>query len=68
MFAPNVDSLLEALEAAVKDGARRAAQRGRACREYARSMFAATKMALAYERLFLCVKNESFCGYPSEFD
>ncbi|KAM3331376.1 hypothetical protein ACQJBY_027408 [Aegilops geniculata] len=68
MFAPNVESLLESLEAVVQDGARRAAERGRACREYARSMFAATKMALAYERLFLCVKNETFCGYPSEFD
>lgn len=68
MFAPNVESLLERLEAVVEDGARRAAERGRACRDYAKSMFAATKMALAYERLFLCVKNETFCGYPSEFD
>ncbi|XP_062179839.1 uncharacterized protein LOC133884435 [Phragmites australis] len=50
------------LEAVVAEGARRAAQRGRACREYAESMFAAIKMALAYERLFLCVKNETFCG------
>jgi glycosyltransferase involved in cell wall biosynthesis len=68
MFAPNVESLLESLEAVVAEGARRAAQRGRACREYAKSMFAATKMALAYERLFLCVKNDTFCGYPAEFD
>jgi glycosyltransferase involved in cell wall biosynthesis len=68
MFAPNVESLLERLENVVAEGARRAAQRGRACREYAKSMFAATKMALAYERLFLCVKNETFCAYPAEFD
>jgi len=68
MFAPNAESLVESLEAVVAEGARRAARRGRACREYARSMFAATKMALAYERLFLCVKNETFCVYPAEFD
>ncbi|KAG8056009.1 hypothetical protein GUJ93_ZPchr0001g30043 [Zizania palustris] len=68
MFAPNVESLLERLEAMVQEGARRAAQRGRACRDYAKSMFAATKMALAYERLFLCVKNNTFCRYPAEFD
>ncbi|KAG2553921.1 hypothetical protein PVAP13_9KG628600 [Panicum virgatum] len=68
MFTPNVESLLESLEAEGAEGARRGARRGRACRDYARSMFAATKMALAYERLFLCVKNETFCAYPAEFD
>ncbi|GAB4836279.1 hypothetical protein Ancab_001194 [Ancistrocladus abbreviatus] len=64
MFAPNVESLLETLEAVVKEGPERLAQRGKACKEYAHSMFTARKMALAYERLFLCVKNESFCTYP----
>ena len=64
MFAPNVESLLEALEAVVEEGSERLAQRGQACREYATSMFTARKMALAYERLFLCIKNESFCTYP----
>ncbi|KAK6934831.1 Glycosyltransferase subfamily 4-like, N-terminal domain [Dillenia turbinata] len=64
MFAPNVESLLEALEQVVKDGAGRLAQRGNACRDYAISMFTATKMALAYERLFLCIKDEAFCMYP----
>ncbi|KAM1127402.1 uncharacterized protein LOC126625254 [Malus sylvestris] len=64
MFSPNVESLLEALELAVNEGPRRAAQRGKACREYANSMFTARKMALAYERLFLCIKNETFCTYP----
>ncbi|GMH11591.1 hypothetical protein Nepgr_013432 [Nepenthes gracilis] len=64
MFAPNVDSLLESLQVVVKEGPKRLAQRGKACRQYARSMFTATKMALAYEALFLCVKNESFCFYP----
>lgn len=64
IFSPNVQSLLEALELGVKEGSKRAAQRGKACRKYANSMFTARKMALAYERLFLCIKNETFCTYP----
>ena len=64
MFSPNVESLLEAMEQVVKEGRRRLAQRGKACRIYATSMFTATKMALAYERMFLCIKNETFCMYP----
>ena len=64
MFSPNVESLLEALQAVVKEGKERLARRGKACREYAISMFTATKMALAYERLFLCIKEDRFCNYP----
>jgi hypothetical protein len=54
---------LETLEAVAMEGSRRLAQRGKACRQYAASMFTARKMALAYERLFLCIKNETFCTY-----
>lgn len=64
MFSPNVESLLEALEAVVKEGPQRLARRGKACREFAASMFTAKKMALAYERLFLCIKDHTFCTYP----
>ncbi|XP_057761812.1 uncharacterized protein LOC130982013 [Arachis stenosperma] len=64
MFSPNVESLLEALEAVVTEGKERLARRGKACREYANSMFTARKMALAYERLFLCIKKDTFCSYP----
>ncbi|XP_057448788.1 uncharacterized protein LOC130740267 [Lotus japonicus] len=64
MFSPNVESLLEGLEAVVKEGQERLGRRGKACREYATSMFTATKMALAYERLFLCIKHDAFCTYP----
>ena len=64
MFSPNVESLQEALEAVVKEGPQRLARRGKACREYAAKMFTARKMALAYERLFLCIKDRSFCTYP----
>ncbi|WCJ20526.1 UDP-Glycosyltransferase superfamily protein [Euphorbia peplus] len=64
MFSPNVESLVESLEIAILDGSRRLQERGKACREYALSMFTAHKMALAYERLFLCIKNQTFCNYP----
>ncbi|KZV31714.1 hypothetical protein F511_00518 [Dorcoceras hygrometricum] len=64
MFSPNVESLYEKLELAVAEGSERLAQRGKACLDYATSMFTARKMALAYERLFLCIKNETFCMYP----
>ncbi|KAH6792240.1 UDP-Glycosyltransferase superfamily protein [Perilla frutescens var. hirtella] len=63
MFAPNVESLYEALELAAAEGAQRLAERGKACRKYAGSMFTARKMAMAYERLFLCIKNHTFCIY-----
>ncbi|MQL74890.1 hypothetical protein Taro_007245 [Colocasia esculenta] len=68
MFAPNAESLEDALESAVGEGPRRMAERGRACREYAAAMFTARKMAAAYERLFLCIKNETYCAYPLPFD
>lgn len=64
MFSPNVESLLEALDVVVAEGSNRLAERGKACRQYATSMFTARKMAIAYERLFLCMKNETFCTYP----
>lgn len=63
MFSPNVESLLESLEAVAKDGSERLAQRGKACQRYAASMFTAWKMALAYERLFLCIKDDTFCTF-----
>lgn len=64
MFSPNVESLVEALETVVAEGPRRLAQRGKACHKFAMSMFTAGKMALAYERLFLCIKNKTYCIYP----
>ncbi|KAK8935596.1 hypothetical protein KSP39_PZI013655 [Platanthera zijinensis] len=68
MFAPNAAAVQEAMEVAVREGKVRMAERGRACRKHAAAMFTARKMAMAYERLFLCIKNESFCRYPLEFD
>ncbi|KAK9095686.1 hypothetical protein Scep_027155 [Stephania cephalantha] len=63
MFSPNVESLLEVLELVVGEGKERLQRMGRACGEYARAMFDAEKMALAYERLFLCIKDAAFCQY-----
>lgn len=68
MFAPNVEELKEAMETVVKEGKRRLGERGVKCGEYARKMFTAKKMAMAYERLFLCVYNESYCRYPLMYD
>ncbi|KAL3818376.1 hypothetical protein ACJIZ3_004281 [Penstemon smallii] len=64
MFSPNVESLIESLESVVAEGSKRLSQRGKACQKYAASMFTAQKMAMAYERLFLCIKNQTFCMYP----
>ncbi|EPS73386.1 hypothetical protein M569_01368, partial [Genlisea aurea] len=63
-FTPNVDSLYGALELAAAEGKGRLRQRGMACRKYAEYMFSAEKMGMAYERLFLCLKNPIFCRYP----
>ncbi|KAD6454473.1 hypothetical protein E3N88_09179 [Mikania micrantha] len=67
MFSPNVESLVEALEAVVAEGPVRLARRGKACRRFASSMFTARKMALAYERLFLCIKNETMLWFTPTF-
>lgn len=64
MFAPNVEALTAVMEVAVAEGAERLAERGMKCKEYAAEMFTASKMALAYERLFLCIKDQRFCIFP----
>ncbi|KAB5534514.1 hypothetical protein DKX38_017600 [Salix brachista] len=56
-FSPNVKSFVEAIELTIRDGANVLQHKGMACREYALSMFTADKMASAYERFFLCMKN-----------
>ncbi|KAF2287305.1 hypothetical protein GH714_039591 [Hevea brasiliensis] len=67
-FSPNVKSFVEALELVIKDGPKVLNQKGLACKEYALSMFTATKMASAYERFFLCMKNTRYCQYPLPTD
>ncbi|CDP15823.1 unnamed protein product [Coffea canephora] len=67
-FSPNVESLVEALESAIKDGSRELQRKGKLCQRYAVSMFTASKMASAYERFFLCMKNSRYCQYPLTSD
>ncbi|KAJ0102899.1 hypothetical protein Patl1_04792 [Pistacia atlantica] len=43
-------------------------RKGMACKEHALSMFAANKMASAYERFFPCMKNTKYCHYPLHTD
>ncbi|GMH05595.1 hypothetical protein Nepgr_007435 [Nepenthes gracilis] len=63
-FSPNVNSLTEALEKVVGDGRTGLRRRGAACKEHAVALFTATKMASAYERFFLCMKDDQYCKYP----
>ncbi|KAF3788388.1 D-inositol 3-phosphate glycosyltransferase [Nymphaea thermarum] len=60
-FAPNVKSLTEAMESAIRDGRAELAGKGMTCKKYALSMFTARKMASAYERFFLCMKDVKYC-------
>lgn len=63
-FSPSVASLIGALERAIEDGREEMKKKGEACRSYGSAIFTANKMALAYERLFLCIKNQTYCQYP----
>ncbi|KAH0919352.1 hypothetical protein HID58_027012 [Brassica napus] len=67
-FSPNVRSLVETLDSVVSDGSRVLEMKGKACKDYAISMFTATQMASAYERFFMCMTNERFCRYPLPID
>lgn len=67
-FSPNVKSLVEAMETAIRDGVEVLERKGEVCKEYVGSMFTAEKMASAYERFFLCMKNDKYCQYPLPTD
>ncbi|KAL0306567.1 UNVERIFIED_CONTAM: hypothetical protein Sradi_6074000 [Sesamum radiatum] len=67
-FSPNVGSLVEALNLAIRDGLKSLQEKGMFCRKHVLSMFTASKMALAYERFFLCMKNSRYCQYPLPTD
>ncbi|KAK4398330.1 hypothetical protein Sango_1308500 [Sesamum angolense] len=67
-FSPNVGSLLEALNLAIRDGLKSLQEKGMFCQKHVLSMFTASKMALAYERFFLCMKNSRYCQYPLPTD
>lgn len=67
-FSPNVESFVEALELVVRDGAKKLWNKGKVCKQHAVSLFTASKMASAYERFFLCMKNSRYCRYPLPTD
>ncbi|ESQ27874.1 hypothetical protein EUTSA_v10019571mg [Eutrema salsugineum] len=67
-FSPNVRSLVETLDSVVRDGSSVLEIKGKACKGYALSMFTATQMASAYERFFMCMKNDRYCKYPLPID
>lgn len=64
-FSPTVEALKKALHEVWKDGKVILHRKGELARERALKLFTATKMAAAYERLFLCIaeKTEARNGY-----
>ncbi|XP_009618441.1 uncharacterized protein LOC107818921 [Nicotiana tabacum] len=73
-FAPTVGELKKALYEVWEDGKEILQQKGRIARERGLKLFTATKMAAAYERLFLCISttddrkqaenhDENYCIY-----
>ncbi|ESQ42439.1 hypothetical protein EUTSA_v100134590mg, partial [Eutrema salsugineum] len=60
-FSPNVESLAEAISRVVSDGTEELQRKGKEARERSLRLFTASKMADAYERLFLCISDKSFC-------
>ncbi|KAJ0685610.1 hypothetical protein HanLR1_Chr11g0404681 [Helianthus annuus] len=66
-FSPTVDSLKHGLYEVWKDGRELLEKKGKVVRERGMKLFTATKMAAAYERLFLCIssgeKNRDYCKY-----
>lgn len=75
-FLPTVESLTACLFRIVGDGKEVLARKGEAARNRALTLHTATKMSLAYERLFLCIAkrspaakdDEDYCKYPLPWD
>ncbi|XP_047312248.1 uncharacterized protein LOC124915552 [Impatiens glandulifera] len=64
-FSPTVKSLKRALYQVWEDGRYVLHKKGKAARERGMKLFTATKMAAAYERLFLCISDNNDCLYQS---
>lgn len=67
-YAPTVGELKKALYKVWEDGREILKKKGRFARERGLKLFAATKMAAAYERLFLCISGDdketnNYCIY-----
>ncbi|XP_050369288.1 uncharacterized protein LOC126787448 [Argentina anserina] len=69
-FSPTIASLKKTLYRVWDDGRGNLRQKGQAARQRGLELFTATKMAAAYERLFLCLSNderkgENYCQYQT---
>ncbi|KAE8693077.1 hypothetical protein F3Y22_tig00110819pilonHSYRG00287 [Hibiscus syriacus] len=62
-FSPSVDSLKRTLYSVWNDGRVILEKKGKAARQRGLQLFTASKMAAAYERLFLCISKEEYCKY-----
>lgn len=67
-FSPTVGSLKKALSIVLYDGREALEEKGQTARRRGLQLFTATKMAAAYERLFLCVSDgdgnvDNYCRY-----
>ncbi|KAF3454629.1 hypothetical protein FNV43_RR05077 [Rhamnella rubrinervis] len=67
-FSPTIASLKRILLNVLGDGREALKQKGQAVRQRGLQLFTATKMAAAYERLFLCISDDknnvdSYCRY-----
>lgn len=60
-FPPTVVSLKKALYEVWKDGRGVLKCKGKLARKRGLQLFTATKMAAAYERLFLCISSQDYC-------
>ncbi|KAJ4979407.1 hypothetical protein NE237_010187 [Protea cynaroides] len=75
-FSPTVNSLRKALYKVLGDGRGILEKKGEVARQRGSRLFAATKMAAAYERLFLCISSEKkerdnghdYCRFPLPAD
>ncbi|XP_059625234.1 uncharacterized protein LOC132268400 [Cornus florida] len=72
-FSPTVASLKKALHGIWEDGRENVEKKGKAARERGMELFTATKMAAAYERLFLCIASNNgedsndYCQYKPSY-
>ncbi|XP_055820366.1 uncharacterized protein LOC129889190 [Solanum dulcamara] len=72
-YAPTVGELKKALYKVWEDGREILQMKGRFARERGLKLFTATKMAAAYERLFLCISGDdkqahNYCIYQPQFN
>ncbi|KAK1298827.1 hypothetical protein QJS10_CPB14g00742 [Acorus calamus] len=68
VFSPKVVQVKENLYRVIKDGRDVLSKKGEVAKQRALKLFTASKMAAAFERMFLCISNEEYCRYPLPSD